>query len=87
MTDHENPQSCLPNDSWFTEEQLVEQRAMNIHARFWQDVNVDDPHAKSPMWWIRVGARAYRSWKNEAYCCAVCDTLCETYDLIEPLTN
>lgn len=65
----------LPADSWFTEEELAKQRARNIHARFFMELAVDDPHRENDGWWCEVGIRLYRAWANETHRCDECDDL------------
>lgn len=64
-----------PNDSWFAEEELNAQRALNIHARFWQNGLVSDPHLKQLTWWEETGAAQYRQWQNDTHRCERCDNL------------
>ncbi len=66
----------LPNDSWFTEEQLDEQRSRNIHARFRQELQIDNPHYEHLGWWREVGQERYRDWQNDTHRCNYCDDLC-----------
>lgn len=64
-----------PNDTWFTEEELDAQRALNIHARFWQEGLISDPHLQQLTWWEETGAARYRDWQNNTHRCERCDNL------------
>lgn len=72
----------LPDDSWFTKEELAIQKARNIHARIFVECGVDDPH-NDLGWWRLSGHRLYRAWVNETHQCDDCDDICfitKTFD-------
>lgn len=77
----------LPDDSWFTDEELSIQKARNIHGRFWQDLAVDNPHRETPAWWVEEGREAYRLWTNETHQCDECEIWCDVADLLDQLNN
>lgn len=80
MTEYRHPAPGLPDDSWFTEQELATQRERNIHARMWQELAIEDPHSMAMEWWILEGRTIYRDCENATHECAYCHNACVLAD-------